>query len=351
MPINRLNYIFLAGQTNSTLILSNVTKSVVGIYSVVVKNAGGIDISQSSLLRIVAPFNRGSFTLLTYNTHGNGVTDWSVDVPQVQAIGRQLAFLQPDIIALNEIPQREVYQMTNFVAAYLPDYSLATNSGTDSFIRSVVLSRFPIRRSQRWLDAASLTNFGFDGRFTRDLFEVEIDVPDFNLPLHVFVAHLKATTSADSAAKRAAEASAVSNLLVTQFIPANPGRPYILMGDLNEDINRPGSDSQQAIERLANQATGLSLTTPLNPFTQDDRTISIQKSLTVRFDYILPSALLFTNIIDSQVFRTDLPNPLPAALLATDSVTASDHLPVVMTFRNPFAVPLQIQSLVVSARP
>jgi hypothetical protein len=63
---------------------------------------------------------------------------------------------------------------------------------------------------------------------------------------------------------------------------------------MNEDINRPGTDyvSGQPIQRLVNDATGLRLTTPVNPFNNDDRTISIQSRLTARFDYILPCAIL-----------------------------------------------------------
>ena len=39
---------------------------------------------------------------------------------QVQAIGRQVAYLQPDVITFNEIPRSNTWQMANFVVAYLP---------------------------------------------------------------------------------------------------------------------------------------------------------------------------------------------------------------------------------------
>src|SRR5436309_15675445 len=98
---------------------------------------------------------------------------------------------------------------------------MITNSGTDNFIRSVILSRFPITRSQSWLDGSSLSSFGYSGNFTRDLFEAEITVPNFTQPLHVFTTHLKALSDVDSAAKRAAEASAVSNFFVAGFLTTN----------------------------------------------------------------------------------------------------------------------------------
>jgi hypothetical protein len=50
--------------------------------------------------------------------------------------------LNADIITFNEIPRSKTYEMTNFVSVWLPGYYLATNSGTDNFIRSVVASRY-----------------------------------------------------------------------------------------------------------------------------------------------------------------------------------------------------------------
>ena len=237
--------------------------------------------------------------------------------------------------------------MTNFVKAFLPGYSLASNSGTDGFIRSVIASRFPIARSQKWLDGADLAPFGYtNADFTRDLFEAEISVPGFPQPVHIFTTHLKSgASSSDDSARRAAEASAISNFFVTSFLTTNSSHAYLLTGDMNEDAARPSTGSQQPIQRLANAATGLRLTTPLNPFTSSELTFSIQASnLTKRYDYILPCGLLFSNIVSSQVFRTDLLNPVPAGLLSDDDITASDHLPVWMSFANPYTAPFQISS-------
>jgi len=297
------------------------------------------------LLLMVSVADGHGLVLLTYNVSGNGVQDWSTNSPQVQAIGRQMQYLQPDIITFQEIPFTNTWQMANFVAVYLPGYHLATNSGTDGYIRSVIVSRYPIRRSRKWLDGVSLTNFGYNGTFTRDLFEAEIDVPGFGQPLHVFTTHLKAGTDTNSIARRAAEASAISNYFVTGFLTTNSIRPYVLTGDLNEDVYRT---TNTAIQRIANPATGLVITTPRNPGTGDERTISIQTSLFARYDYIMPCILLCSNIVSSQVFRTDvLTNPAPP-LLTNDSRTASDHLPVLMVFANPYQAPFRLLSLTVS---
>ena len=285
-----------------------------------------------------------SLSLLTYNTHGNQVADWSTNSPQIQAIGRQMSYLQPDVVTFQEIPFTNTWRMPDFVRAYLPGYQLATNSGTDGYLRSVILSRFPIVRSTKWLDGVSLTNFGYNGAFTRDLFEAEIAVPGYNTHLHVFTTHLKSGSTTDDKQRRAAEASAISNFLVTVFLPASPGHPYVLTGDMNENY------TTNAILRLTNAPTGLRLTTPLNPFTGARFTFSIQGSLASRYDYILPGELLFTNITASQVFRTDLLSNPPPPLLASDDATASDHLPVVMTFANPFNTPFRLLSLVATTQ-
>src|ERR1035437_2120386 len=294
-------------------------------------------------------FTNGAITLMTYNVKGNGVADWSTNIAQVQAIGRELVYLKPDIIAFNEIPYTNTWQIANWVTAFLPGYFLATNSGTDGFIRSVIASRFPINRSQSWLSHANLNPFGYSNNssqnadnFTRDLFEAEINVPNWPQPLHVFTTHLKSTGTdyADSAAKRVAEAAAITNFFATNFFVLSPAHPFTLSGDMND------SDTNTlAIQRLISAPTTLRLTNPTNPFTGSINTYSIQGSVSERIDLFFPSVLLVSNIIGGQVFRTDLLTNFPANLFSNDDKTASDHLPVLMTFANPFDTPFKLLSI------
>jgi endonuclease/exonuclease/phosphatase family metal-dependent hydrolase len=278
--------------------------------------------------------------LLNYNVWGAGATNWTINNPQVQAIGRQLAYLSPDIVTLQEIPNIGLAEMPDIVATYLPNYFLATNRVADGDKGNLIVSRWPIIRSRSHLGRSSLTNWGYDGVFTRDLFEAEIAVPSFNEPWHAFSIHLKAFNDPESGPRRAAEASAVSNFFVTVFNPAKGHRPYVLAGDFNEDIARPRSYEQGAMLRIINDATGLRLTTPREPLTNDERTWSSRNpNPTIRFDYILPGQLLFTNIATNGIFRTDYLNPTPAGLLADDSQVAADHLPVLTVFRNPDRLP------------
>ncbi len=356
------NNIIVPGATNEMFTLFSVTTNLSGsFYSVTVTNVAGGTNSETATLTVNPAI--GAVTYLTYNVDGNSVTrtdptNWAVTAPQVQAIGRELIYLNPDIIAFNEIPSAYKYQMTNWVNAFLPGYFLATNAVGDGFIQNYVASRWPIMRSQSWLSSSNLANFGYtngSSSFTRDLFEAQIAVPGFSQPLHVFVAHLKATTSGgqDDADRRAAEASCISNFFVNVFLAGtNKLHPYILSGDLNEDILRPETNTYvtgQPIQRLTSPPTGLQFTSPTNPFTgapTNDMTESIRDSkLTVRFDYIMPCPLMFSNIVGSQIFRTDKLFPVPPNLNSNDDRIASDHLPVLMVFKNPYQNPFQLLSV------
>ena len=339
----------LPGAVNSNLTLTGVSFTQAGLYAAVVTNAAGSTITDPialSIWRASAP----AFSYLTYNVHGNGLTNWSMSMWHVQAIGRQMQYLDPDIITFNEIPVTNncTAQMADFVAAFRPGYYLVTNSADDGFIHSVILSRFPIVSSTSWLHGSDLTPYGYSGSgFTRDLFEAQISVPGFSQPLHVFTAHLKSGQDADSAAKRSAEAGAVSNFFATVYLPASGGQPYVLSGDMNEDIVRPPASNPRSLPRLVGAPTGLQLTTAVNPFTVSELTWSIQDANgpTKRYDYILPCAMLSSNIVSSQVFRTDLLVPVPPNLYSNDDTTASDHLPVFMVFGNPFNVPFRLLTI------
>ena len=337
----------LNGETNASLTLPSVTTNQAGSYTVVLTNLAAAANSQPASLTVLLPVP--GFSLMSYNTHGNFVSDWTTNSPQVQAIGRQVQYLDPDIITFQEIPLTNAgwTHMPEFVTAFRPGYHLATNSGSDGFIRSVILSRYPISRSTSWLDGASLTNFGYDGKFTRDLFEAQIAVPGFPQPLHVFTVHLKSGQGTDDSNRRAAEANAISNFLAQGFLTTNRLHPYVLTGDMNEDIARPPASNPQSLQRLTSPPTGLRLTTPVNPLSASELTFSIQAvgGLTKRYDYILPNTLLAANVAASQIFRTDLLPSLPPPLLANDAITASDHLPVLMQFNNPYRQPFRLLSL------
>jgi endonuclease/exonuclease/phosphatase family metal-dependent hydrolase len=340
------NDTILPGETNASLVLTNASFAHAGFYSVTISNAIDVATSVPVALNVYSSF-APAFSLLNYNLHGNGVLNWSTNTSRIRAIGRQVQFLDPDILAFQEIPvtNNGTAQMENFVKAFRPGFHLATNSTDDLHIRSVIISRFPIVASRSWLHGLDLAEFGYSNSgFTRDLFEAEIAIPGFPQPLHVFTVHLKSGQDTDSAAKRGAEAGAVSNFFATAFLTTNSLRPYVLTGDFNEDIARPPASNPRSVQKLANAGTGLCLTTPFNLINQSELTFSIQSAdgLTRRYDYILPCGLLWSNAVGSAVFRSDVLNPLPGGLFSNDTHTASDHLPVLMVFGNPYTKPFQV---------
>ncbi len=92
----------------------------------------------------------------------------------------------------------------------------------------------------------------------------------------------------------------------------------MLAGDFSEDIARPHSYEQGTMQKIINDATGLVLTTPRNPFNGDERTWSSRNATpTIRFDYILPGPLLAERIVTNWIFRTDFLSPRRRACRVT----------------------------------
>jgi endonuclease/exonuclease/phosphatase family metal-dependent hydrolase len=339
----------IPGATSTTLQLNSVTTNAAGSYRVIATNSEGSATSEVATLTV--SLQAAGVSLLTYNVKGNGATDWSTNAAQVQAIARQLQYLQPDVITFNEIPWDLRYEMTNFIAAFLPGYKLAVSTGTDGSICSAIASRFTITRASKWLDGIDLRSFGYSNannaldNFTRDLFEAQIAVPGFARPLHVYTTHLKATSSGaeydDNAAKRAAEATAITNFFATNLFALYPYDLYVLTGDMN------ASDTNElCIQKLLSPPTGLTMTYPRNPVSGSFNTYSTTTANPgSRLDYIFPGPLLYSNIKTSQVFRTDRLTPLPPNLNSNDCKVASDHLPVLMVFNNPYDKPFRLLSV------
>ena len=341
----------LNGETNINLVLFSVSTNQAGDYRVVITNSIGSTNSAIATLTVLPSTFAKTLSILTYNVKGNGATNWTTNSLQVQAIARQLQHLQPDVVTFNEIPVDHTSEMTNWISAFLPAYKLAVSSGNDGSICSAIISRYSITRSNSWMARMDLRGFGYSNannnldNFTRDLFEAEIDVPGFAQPVHVFTTHLKATESAaeyaDNAAKRAAEATAITNFLATNLSTHYPLRPYILTGDMNDN-----DTNALAIQKLVSPARGLILTNPRNPVTSSINTYSTEfANPNSRLDYIFPNQLVLSNIRTSQVFRTDRLTPVPPNLSSNDCKVASDHLPVLMVFNNPYDKPFKLLSI------
>ena len=112
-----------------------------------------------------------------------------------------------------------------------------------------------------------------------------------------------------------------------------------------EETIQFANDVKTAMTGNANFATPtptlpvlMRLTNPTNPVTGSINTYATTSANpSERLDYIFPCALLASNISSAQVFRTDRLNPVPPNLNSNDCKVASDHLPVLMVFNNPYA--------------
>jgi endonuclease/exonuclease/phosphatase family metal-dependent hydrolase len=345
-PANDLTYTLLNAPTNA----------IIDANGLITWTPGTNDAPSTNLFRIVvtdfSPFaltnqhlsatnffylvvgvgsNAPTFSLMQYNVKGNGAPDWTTNATQVAAIGREIRYLQPDVITFNEIPVAFAYEMTNWAKDFLSGYNVSVSAGHDVAIGNAIATKFAVS-TRSSLHGTSLVPYGYNGTFTRDLFEAIVTVPGFAHPVHFFSAHLKSSASgyADAALKRAAEAAAITNFFTTNLFAVFPNDYYVLSGDMNE-----ADTNTLAIQTLLTN-TGLKMTAPVNPYSGSLNTFSIQSPPpSSRIDYIFPCGALASNILSSQVFRTDLVAPTPTNFNAGDDALASDHLPVLMTFRDP----------------
>lgn len=146
----RFNGTPILNATNRTLSLTNISLAQGGLYQPTANNSVGYAESEPAVLTVnpANPFgSSGAFSIVHYNVKGNFASDWTTNAPQVQAIARQLLYLNPDIIALNEIPNGLRSEMTNWMKAFFPAYNLAISPGTDGAFRSGVISRFVEQKS------------------------------------------------------------------------------------------------------------------------------------------------------------------------------------------------------------
>ena len=179
------------------------------------------------------------------------------------------------------------------------------------------------------------------------MFEAEVAVPGLPQPLHVFTAHLKSAQDAASSAKRAGGSG--RHLQFFRRNLSSDERAAALRVEWRpERRHAPAArEPPQSIQRLISAPTGLHLATPCQPLTGSERTWSIQDAggLTVRYDYILPCGLLFSNIIERPGFPHRFAATRRRRLYTNDNKIASDHLPVFMVFANPFNPPFRLLSI------
>lgn len=237
--------------------------------------------------------------------------------------------LKPDIVALQEFNVSNSFGLNTPAAV---SNMVATTFGTNfSYFRETgyaipngIISRYPIRASGSWLDSDPNIN-------DRGFAWARIDLPGTN-DLYVVSVHLKASSGANNATRRAAQAAEIKTLINANF-PTNAW--VIVAGDMNLY-----SEAEGAITTfktfLSDDAVPVDQNN--NPNTNTGRNS--------RYDRVLPSFSLtnllvpvalptrtFANglVFDSRVYTplTDVP-----PVLATDSAaTQMQHMAVVKDFQ------------------
>ncbi|MBI4579671.1 MAG: hypothetical protein HY718_08220, partial [Planctomycetes bacterium] len=135
--------------------------------------------------------------------------------PQIEALACTIRSLNADVLALEEVENRDILQ--RFVGAFLRDmgYEVVLFEGNDNRgIDVALLSRLPVgpvtsHRHLRFADPDGRTM-----RFRRDLLQVRVEPPG-GMPFDVFVLHLKSKGGepGGSAETRIGEARAVRAIL------------------------------------------------------------------------------------------------------------------------------------------
>jgi len=252
------------------------------------------------------------FSVLDYNVSGIG----AAGTDPREALQRIVDYFDPDIIIFQEAKGTTYPQQ--FLDANA-DYEGVYSSADGAQNRRMIISKYDI------IDASVREHPLGDGSL-RTLFAATIDLPGAQ-DLEIFTAHWHAS----SATVRANE-SAASVALIEAYRAAHPGTWYLYAGDFND------VDTSPRITALVAASVGLETTTPLDPNNGSSATLNADPAvgtyLDRRVDYILPSDALEPYLADSRLLNTwtYTAETIPPPLTLSDTVLASDHLPVYTWF-------------------
>ncbi len=255
------------------------------------------------------------FSVLDYNVSGIGAAGTEAR----EALQRIVDYFDPDVIVLQEAKGTTYPQQ--FLAAN-PGYEGVYSSGDGAHNRRMIMSKYDI------IDASVREHDLGEGSL-RSLFAATIDLPGPK-DLEVFTAHWHAS----SAAVRANE-SAASVARLQAYGAAHPGAWYLYAGDFND------VDTSSRIAALVALSVGLEMTTPVDPNNGSSATLNADPDvgtyLDRRVDYILPSDTLAAYGTDGRLLNTwtYTAETIPPPLTLSDTVLASDHLPVFVEFAAP----------------
>ena len=247
--------------------------------------------------------------LLNYNVSGIGPAGSDAR----EALQRIVDYFDPDVIIFQEAKGTTYPQ--EFLAAnpeYEGFYSLSADGAHN---RQMIMSKYDI------IDE-SVREVELGEGSLRKLLAATIHLPGPR-DLEVFTAHW----TASSASIRDNE-SAASVALLQSYRSAHPGAFYVYAGDFND------VDSCPRITSLLAPRVGLTLFTPVNPNNGSSATINSDPGagtyLDRRIDYIFPSDTVGSYGVSGRVLNTwsYTPESIPPPLKLSDTISASDHLPI-----------------------
>ncbi|MFT7616668.1 MAG: endonuclease/exonuclease/phosphatase family metal-dependent hydrolase [Planctomycetota bacterium] len=276
-----------------------------------------------------------------------------------------VARLDADIACFQEIfSNSEVALFSTFAsAANYPHMFVANASGTLSgSLRAAVMSKYPI------LNAISHTSISLSGDMnandiSRDILEVQIQVPNTPQRLGIFILHLKASSGSTNDFRRTVEIIRTMQA-VDAFKAAFPGAPWIVCGDINDDIgdrgfgntfnNLPGSlpgsyslGSDISFPLTYNPFTSFTNNgSYIGPATQEDSTIDTTREASGRrLDYLFLENGI--TVVEDEVYNSVRDNGVDdgavggllaksgSPLSAGVSLSASDHYVVAADLELP----------------
>jgi len=232
-------------------------------------------------------------------------------------------------------------------------YYVYVGTYTDSYISDAIVTRYPIL-------SMSAHNDG-----ERGMYEATLSLPG-GVTAGVFTTHLKADSTTTDAEDRQTEAEGDVTFM-NGWKSANPNLPYFLTGDFNESEDPdntpnwsggiggtlPNGDIYHPITTL--KSVGLNDPIPVTIRGHKNTESSRQELPNIRFDYNLYSpgvTYLGGEVFDTAQFTSTELAALNAAngtnFVASDSSSATDHLPVVATYQlAPVPEPISLGGLAV----
>lgn len=302
--------------------------------------------------------------VLTYNIHRDiGGSDSNTG--SQPALAKVVNYLRPDVWTINELGGNNVaFNATtahNYLVAFIQSnlsifgpspqeninffvYLSAINDGYDTV---AIISRYPVQSTQTYSDAGS----GFGA--LRGLARASVALPDGNV-IDVFTTHLKALNTTTDAEKRESEAD-TDHTSLANWLTAHHADAVMATGDWNE------TEDAGETTNWSGHHIGDLLPTPSEPYHPittmrtagllDPDPSSIagghdtidSTSPTSRFDYTMynNSRFVVGEVFDTKQYTSAQLAALNAEngtnFVATDSASASDHLPVLSVMRVGFA--------------